>query len=105
MRCFSFGYSSSFDKKKQYVQSMLQVDPLGFANRWKHGGECGVEVSSVNRGIFPASSLCAELRFTLRGVGQQGSPACLLKHATTTRFFLTSSTNLCALHFVSSLSQ
>jgi hypothetical protein len=38
MRCLSFGYSASLDRKKQYVQSMLHVDPLGFARRWKRGG-------------------------------------------------------------------
>src|SRR5208282_1773287 len=38
IRCFSFGYSASLDRKKQYWQSMLQVDPLGFASRWKPGG-------------------------------------------------------------------
>jgi hypothetical protein len=26
------------DRKKQYVQSMLHVDPLGLASRWKPGG-------------------------------------------------------------------
>src|SRR5580658_10240155 len=39
IRCLSFGYSASLDRKKQYVQSMLQVDPLGFASRWKPGGD------------------------------------------------------------------
>ena len=38
IRLFSFGYSASLDRKKQYVQSMLQVAPLGFASRWKPGG-------------------------------------------------------------------
>jgi hypothetical protein len=38
MRCRSFGYSDSLDRKKQYVQSILQVDPLGLASRWKPGG-------------------------------------------------------------------
>src|SRR5580658_7983060 len=39
IRCLSFGYSASLDRKKQYVQSMLQVDPLGLASRWKPGGD------------------------------------------------------------------
>src|SRR5450631_4671993 len=38
MRCFSSGYSASFERKKQYLQSMLQVDPLGLASRWNPGG-------------------------------------------------------------------
>jgi hypothetical protein len=38
IRCFSFGYSASLDRKKQYVQSILHVDPDGFASRWKPGG-------------------------------------------------------------------
>jgi hypothetical protein len=32
------GYNASFDRKKQYVQSRLHVDPDGFANRWNCGG-------------------------------------------------------------------
>jgi hypothetical protein len=51
IRFFSFGYSDSFDKKKQYVQSMLQVEPLGLASKWKPGGAfAGKE--SVIEGIF-----------------------------------------------------
>jgi hypothetical protein len=38
IRFFSFGYNDSLDKKKQYVQSMLQVEPLGLASKWKPGG-------------------------------------------------------------------
>jgi hypothetical protein len=49
IRCLSFGYSASLDKKKQYLQSMLQVDPLGFANKWKRGGAFAGRVSSIIR--------------------------------------------------------
>jgi hypothetical protein len=47
----SFGYNASLDKKKQYEQSMLQVDPLGFAKRWNAGGESACQVSSVIESI------------------------------------------------------
>ena len=29
------GYSISFDRKKQYLQSRLQTAPVGLASRWK----------------------------------------------------------------------
>ena len=32
------GYSISFDRKKQYVQSRLQTAPVGFASRWNAAG-------------------------------------------------------------------
>jgi hypothetical protein len=38
IRLFSFGYSASLERKKQYEQSMLHVDPLGLARRWNPGG-------------------------------------------------------------------
>ena len=31
------GYSISLDRKKQYVQSRLQIAPVGFASRWNAG--------------------------------------------------------------------
>ncbi|WP_228881864.1 hypothetical protein [Paraburkholderia saeva] len=45
--CFSFGYSASFDRKKQYLQSILQVDPLGLASKWKQGGAFGSSMPNV----------------------------------------------------------
>jgi hypothetical protein len=42
MRLFSLGYSASLERKKQYVQSMLHVDPLGLASRWNAGGAAAV---------------------------------------------------------------
>jgi hypothetical protein len=33
IRLFSFGYSASLERRKQYVQSMLHVDPLGLVSR------------------------------------------------------------------------
>jgi hypothetical protein len=41
------GYSASFDRKKQYLQSMLHVDPLGLASKWKHGGASDGRMSGV----------------------------------------------------------
>src|SRR5262245_25541959 len=32
------GYNNSFDRKKQYVQSRLQIAPDGFAIKWNAGG-------------------------------------------------------------------
>ena len=52
IRLFSLGYSDSFDKKKQYVQSILHVDPLGLANRWKAGGALSGTEFSVKGVIF-----------------------------------------------------
>src|SRR6267154_1953547 len=33
-----FGYRTSFERKKQYLQSRLQLAPAGFAGMWKEGG-------------------------------------------------------------------
>ncbi len=38
MRMRSPGYSASFERKKQYVQSRLQIAPVGLARRWNDGG-------------------------------------------------------------------
>src|SRR3990172_1458173 len=35
------GYSDSFDRKKQYVQSRLQIAPVGFASTWNDRGAPG----------------------------------------------------------------
>ena len=51
IRVFSFGYSASLDRKKQYVQSMLQVAPVGFASRWKPGGPPSGMVGGVGVGV------------------------------------------------------
>src|SRR5580700_291336 len=56
IRFFSFGYSDSLDKKKQYVQSILQVDPLGLASRWKPGGALVGNGSAVTGGMFASPS-------------------------------------------------
>ncbi|WP_175108298.1 hypothetical protein [Pararobbsia alpina] len=34
------------DRKKQYLQSMLQVEPLGFASKWKRGGASGDRIAA-----------------------------------------------------------
>jgi len=54
MRLLSFGYSASFDRKKQYVQSMLQVLPLGFDRRWNPGGAPSGQADNVGEEV-PAS--------------------------------------------------
>jgi len=43
------------DKKKQYVQSMLQVEPLGLASKWKPGGAFAGK-DSVIEAIFVSPS-------------------------------------------------
>ena len=53
IRCLPFGYSACLDMRKQSLQSILQVAPLGFASRWKHGGE------SAGRGLSIASDISA----------------------------------------------
>jgi hypothetical protein len=35
MRNLLFGYSSSLDRKKQYLQSRLQMAPVGLVRTWK----------------------------------------------------------------------
>jgi len=35
------GYRASFERKKQYVQSRLQIAPVGLASRWKAVGGVG----------------------------------------------------------------
>jgi hypothetical protein len=35
------GYSISFDRKKQYLQSKLHAAPEGLTNKWNPGGVCG----------------------------------------------------------------
>ena len=61
IRCLSLGYSASFDRKKQYLQSMLQVDPLGFANRWNPGGELVGDVFSAISDIRAPSLIILRL--------------------------------------------
>src|SRR3990172_3034863 len=46
------GYSISLERKKQYLQSRLQMAPVGLARRWK---ACGVPEGRV-RGIATASA-------------------------------------------------
>jgi len=55
IRFLSFGYSASLDKKKQYLQSMLHVEPVGFASKWKTGGAWEGQVSSDAEAIRPAN--------------------------------------------------
>ena len=38
MRNLEPGYSASFERKKQYVQSRLQTAPVGLVRTWKDGG-------------------------------------------------------------------
>src|SRR3954468_3165497 len=45
MRNRSPGYSASFSRKKQYVQSRLQIGPDGLASTWKPGGAVGGRVA------------------------------------------------------------
>jgi hypothetical protein len=47
MREASLGYNASFDRKKQYVQSRLHVDPDGFASRWNRGGAARASLEAV----------------------------------------------------------
>jgi hypothetical protein len=39
------------DRKKQYVQSMLQVEPLGLASRWKPGGPFAGSGGDITAGL------------------------------------------------------
>jgi hypothetical protein len=43
------------DKKKQYLQSMLHVEPVGFASKWKTGGAWEGQVSPDAEAIRPAN--------------------------------------------------
>jgi hypothetical protein len=45
------------DRKKQYVQSMLQVDPLGLASRWKPGGPFAGGNGNVAAGLASADKI------------------------------------------------
>ena len=47
MRNRSPGYSISFERKKQYVQSRLHIAPDGFAITWKAGGASRGNVDGV----------------------------------------------------------
>jgi hypothetical protein len=41
MRNRSPGYRASFDRKKQYSQSRLQIGPVGLASTWNPAGAVG----------------------------------------------------------------
>ena len=57
MRLLSFGYSASLDREKQYVQSMLQVDPLGLASSWKPGGPFAGSGGDLTSGLASADKV------------------------------------------------
>ena len=68
MRLFSLGYSASLDRKKQYVQSMLQVLPLGFAIRW-NPCDAGPELAGMaGEPVFDVViSTCVMMQFNVVG--------------------------------------
>ena len=66
IRVFSFGYSASLDRKKQYVQSMLHVAPVGFASRWKPGGPPSGIVGGAGVGVGVSVSAIAVIERVTR---------------------------------------
>src|SRR5262249_17606389 len=55
------GYSISFDKKKQYSQSRLQIAPVGLAMMWNAAGASG-RVSSGLAAVSVASVIAGSVR-------------------------------------------
>jgi len=61
MRNRSPGYNISFERKKQYVQSRLQIAPEGFAITWNGGGMAAVLVMVAPRPGVVTQSLIGTL--------------------------------------------